>query len=95
MPVISKVDLFAAIRRDSLAGMSVRAMAAKYQVNPCAANRTLDPSPPTRSGNRHLWLGSAAALISRSRRCQQARLCDNYRASAQDSKNNDPQGNAM
>ncbi|MBE1489131.1 hypothetical protein [Plantactinospora soyae] len=28
-----KVDLFAAIRRDSHAGMSVRAMASKYQVS--------------------------------------------------------------
>lgn len=27
MPLMSKVDLFAAIRRDSRAGMSVRAMA--------------------------------------------------------------------
>ncbi|MFC7530211.1 hypothetical protein [Actinoplanes sp. GCM10030250] len=30
---MSKVDLFAAIRRDSRAGMSVRAMAGKYQVS--------------------------------------------------------------
>lgn len=33
MPPMSKVDLFAAIRRDSHAGMSVRAMAGKYQVS--------------------------------------------------------------
>ncbi|MBM2623912.1 IS21 family transposase [Actinoplanes sp. LDG1-06] len=31
--MMSKVDLFAAIRRDSRAGMSVRAMAGKYQVS--------------------------------------------------------------
>ncbi|MDI6104675.1 hypothetical protein QLQ12_39400 [Actinoplanes sp. NEAU-A12] len=30
---MSKVDLFAAIRRDTRAGMSVRAMAGKYQVS--------------------------------------------------------------
>jgi hypothetical protein len=33
MPLMSKVDLFAAIRRDSRAGMSVRAMAGKYKVS--------------------------------------------------------------
>ena len=33
MPLMSQVDLFAAIRRDSRAGMSVRAMAGKYQVS--------------------------------------------------------------
>ena len=33
MPLMSKVDLFAAIRRDSRAGMSVRAMASKHQVS--------------------------------------------------------------
>jgi transposase len=33
MPPMSKVDLFAAIRRDSRAGLSVRALARKYQVS--------------------------------------------------------------
>ena len=33
MPLMSKVDLFVAIRWDSRAGMSVRAMAGKYQVS--------------------------------------------------------------
>jgi transposase len=33
MPPMSKVDLFAAIRRDSHAGLSVRALARKYQVS--------------------------------------------------------------
>jgi hypothetical protein len=33
MPPMPKVDLFAAIRRDSHAGMSVRTMASKYQVS--------------------------------------------------------------
>ena len=37
MPLMSKVDLFAAIRRDSRAGMSVRAMAGKY----AASRRTV------------------------------------------------------
>ncbi|GGL12769.1 hypothetical protein GCM10012284_54310 [Mangrovihabitans endophyticus] len=32
MPPMSKVDLFAAIRRDSRAGLSVRGLARKYQV---------------------------------------------------------------
>jgi hypothetical protein len=34
MPPMSKVDLFAAIRRDSRAGLSVRALARKYRVQP-------------------------------------------------------------
>jgi hypothetical protein len=33
MPPTSKVDLFAAIRRDSRAGLSVRGLARKYQVS--------------------------------------------------------------
>jgi hypothetical protein len=33
MPPMSKVDLFAAIRRDSRAGLSVRGLARKYQVS--------------------------------------------------------------
>jgi hypothetical protein len=33
MPPTSKVDLFAAIRRDSRAGLSVRSLARKYQVS--------------------------------------------------------------
>jgi lambda repressor-like predicted transcriptional regulator len=33
MTPMSKVDLFAAIRRDSRAGLSVRAMASKYEVS--------------------------------------------------------------
>jgi transposase len=33
MPPMSKVDLFAAIRRDYRAGLSVRALARKYQVS--------------------------------------------------------------
>jgi hypothetical protein len=33
MPPMSKVDLFAAIRRDSRAGLSVRGLARKYQIS--------------------------------------------------------------
>jgi hypothetical protein len=46
---MSKVDLFAAIRRDARAGMSVRAMAGKYQVSrrngPSGAAVGVAPTP--------------------------------------------------
>jgi transposase len=43
---MSKVDLFAAIRRDARAGMSVRAMAGKYQVSRRTVRATLQSAWP-------------------------------------------------
>jgi hypothetical protein len=56
MPLMSKVDLFAAIRRDSRAGMSVRAMAGKYQG--VAAAGVAVPAAITGAAVRPMALGS-------------------------------------
>ena len=53
MPPMSKVDLFAAIRRDSRAGLSVRALARKYQVSRRTIRSVLSSArPASRRGER-------------------------------------------
>lgn len=46
MPPMSKVDLFAAIRQDSRAGLSVRGLARKYQVNRRTVRSALNSAWP-------------------------------------------------
>jgi len=46
MAAMSKVDLFAAIRRDSRTGMSVRALARQYRVSRRTVRSALQPTYP-------------------------------------------------
>jgi lambda repressor-like predicted transcriptional regulator len=66
----SKADLFAAIRRDSRAGMSGRTIAQKYQVSrrtvraalPSAWPQHRKPMPPRAVGAHVIDLGSAHVM---------------------------------
>ncbi|MEU8301796.1 hypothetical protein AB0C04_31480 [Micromonospora sp. NPDC048909] len=53
MPSMSKADLFAAIRRDSRAGLSMRALARKYQVSRRTVRSALSSGWPAPRKQRH------------------------------------------